>query len=307
MNTQAKRAKKIKKTPGYIGFTVINITILTLLSLTFVLPFVNIIATSLSSAEEVKRGIVFLPKGFTSLWYEIILESSAMWRAFGVSVARTVIGCIAGVLVNYMTAYALSRATLPFKKSITIFLMIPMFIGAGLVPQYIVYSTLGLVNSFWVYIVPLAFSYYNVMMMRSYILGIPESLKESARLDGANEFTIMFKIMMPLSLPIIATILLWTAVLHWNNWTDALIYTKYNSNLWTLQFYLQQVMADFKNAAADMQKFAEDGRLTGASDSVSASCVNAALIIFTSLPIVCAYPFLQKYFVSGTLTGGVKE
>lgn len=310
MNTQImtiKKPIKIKKNTASIVFTVINITILTLLTATFILPFINIIATSFSSAEAVNRGVTFLPVGFTTLWYEIILNSEALWRAFGVSIVRVLVGCVAGLIVNFMTAYGLARVTLPFKKTITIFFMIPMFIGAGLIPQYIVYSTLGLINSFWVYILPLTFSYYNIMILRSYIIGIPESLKESARLDGANEFTIMFKIVMPLSLPIIATIVLWTAVAHWNNWTDALYFTKYNNEIWTLQFYLQQVMADFENAAAEMAKFAEDGRLTGASDGVSAACVNAALIIFTSLPIICAYPFLQKYFVSGSLTGGVKE
>ena len=299
---------KIKTSKSRLCFNVINTIILTFLSLTFLLPIINTLAVSLSSKSAVETGVGFLPINATLAWYKVIVNLPLIWNAYMITIGRTVIGSLLGFLVNYCAAYALSRKTLPFRQGFAVFLSIPMFVSAGLIPQYITYSSLGLLESFWIYIIPLTFSYYNVMIMRAYITGIPESLRESARLDGASEFIILFKIMIPLSKPIIATILLWTAVGHWNNWTDSLYFVPNTKELWSVQYYLYVIMKDFATLELDAKVAMENGRLQGTTaDGISYEAVQAALIIFTSLPIMCAYPFFQKYFVSGTLVGGVKE
>ena len=299
---------KIKRSKSSVIFSILNTLFLSLLSLIFILPFMNVLATALNSAQDTALGgLTFWPREWTFNHFQIVLNDLGTWKAFGVSVARTIVGCIVGLLLNYFTAYALNRKKLPLRGFFVAFFMVPMFISGGLISQFIVYSDLGIYNTFLVYILPLAFSFYNVMVISTFLKGIPDSLCESARLDGANEVKIIFTIMMPLSGPIIATILLWTAVSHWNMWTDSM-YFVLNSDLHTLQYYLQKLINDGKVSEQILANAKENGILVGELDTgTSAACLQAAQIIFTSLPIICVYPFIQKYFVSGVMIGSVKE
>ena len=179
-----------------------------------------------------------------------------------------------------------------------------MFITGGIIANYLLYSKIGMINSFWVYILPTSFSFYNMVIMRTYIVTIPESLKESSRIDGASEFRILVQIIMPLSKPIIATIALWIAVYHWNDYSTTLYYIT-QSKLFTVQYNLMQMVKDGEKIAELVQKSAETGGEVKVTTTPEA--LKAAQIMVTTLPIVCVYPFLQKYFVKGVMIGSVKE
>ena len=187
------------------------------------------------------------------------------------------------------------------------FFTIPMFISGGLISEYIIYAKLNLYNNFFIYILPHSFSFYNMVIIRTYLQGIPESLMESARLDGAGEFTILFRIMLPLSMPIVATILLWCAVAHWNDWTRTLYFVD-NPELYTLQYRLLLAQKEAESLQQMIQNALETGRPHGTNDSdISGESIQAAQTIITTVPIVLTYPFFQRYFVSGVTMGSVKE
>lgn len=302
------KIRKMKATKGERIFAVCNYVILTLLTLTFIFPFLNVLATALnSSADTALGGLTFYPREFTMTHFKVVFNDAGTWKAFTVSVTRVIVACAVSIVIEYFTAYALNRRTLPFKGFFAVYFMVPMFISGGLISQFIVYADLGIYNTFLVYIIPSAFSFYNTMILCQYMKGIPQSLCESARLDGARELTIIIKIMMPLSMPIIATVLLWTAVAHWNTWTDSM-YFVLDENLHTLQYYLQKLINNGRATEKVLADAKEKGLLIGELDTgTSAECLKSAQIIFTSLPIICIYPFLQKYFVSGVMIGSVKE
>lgn len=301
---------KIKVSIGRRTFLVINTVLIVLISLTFLLPYVNLLAKAFNSSKDTMLGgLTFWPRSFTTANFALIFGDSSTWNGVAVSVARVVVGSVAGTLITYMAAYALLRKGLRFKKLIVIIFTIPMFVNGGLISTYIVYGKrmLNIYNTFWVYIFPHLFSFYNLVVMRTYLQGIPDSLVESARLDGANEFTILMRIMLPLCMPIIATILLWLAVSHWNDWTTSLYYVE-NSKLFTLQYNLQLMIKETESIQKMIADAMEQGRPIGDIDmNVTAESIQAAQLIFATLPILCIYPFMQKYFMSGVMVGSVKE
>ncbi len=309
-----KNSNKIKWSTGYKVFTVFNTVFLILLSCCFILPYINIIAKSLSSPMEVQQGnVTFFPKKFTLNNFTLTLSTPAIWSGALMSVLRTVVGSIVAVFLQYTMAYVLLKKGLPFRSIIVWFLTIPMFIGGGLISEYVIYGELGLRNTFFVYIFPTAFSFYNMVIIRTYLQGIPESLMESARLDGAGEFTILLKIMLPLSLPIIATVMLWCAVSHWNNWTDTLYFisdSKKNHWLRTLQFQLHLLEEEYeafrKNYEAALER-GDPSVMGNIEVDATGGAMHATQLLITTLPIVCVYPFAQKYFITGIMLGGVKE
>lgn len=254
-------------------------------------------------------GLTFWPRDWTLDNFNVVLGDSSTWTGFRVSVLRVVVGSFVALFVQYMAAYALIRKGLRFKKVIVIIFTIPMFVSGGVVSEYIVYgrNMLGIYNTFWVYIFPHAFSFYNIVVIRTYLAGIPESLLESARLDGAGELVILLKIMLPLSMPIVATILLWSAVGHWNDWTTTLYFVE-NSDLFTLQYNLQLAVKQTETIQSMIADAIESGRPLGDIDTdITAESIQAAQLIVTTVPIICVYPFLQKYFMSGVMVGSVKE
>ncbi|MCR5167393.1 MAG: carbohydrate ABC transporter permease [Oscillospiraceae bacterium] len=291
-----------RKTPGDIAFDVINGIILTLYMIVLLYPLLNTVAISFNDGTDALRGGIYLwPRMFTWKNYITVLQKSTMITAAKVTVARTVIGTLSSTLVTSLLAYVLSRREFLFRRQLSLLYVITMYVNGGLVPILLLYKNLGLTNSFWVYIIPGMVSAFNMLVMRTYINGIPASLSESAEIDGAGHMTIFFKIILPLCMPVIATISLFTAVYQWNSWFDAMLYNRMSDNLTTLQYELMKLLNSVtnNNATAETMKNST-GQVTPAS-------IRAAATVVTSLPILCLYPFLQRYFVAGLTIGGVKE
>jgi len=299
---------KIKDTVSYKIFSVCNIVFMLLLGIVFIFPYLNVLAKSFNDAVDSARGgITVYPRVFTLENYKTLFSDGSIYGAAVVSVLRVLVGVVLGVLVQFGAAYALSKKDLIGKKYIVMLFTIPMFISAGQVPLYVVISDLGLLNSFWVYILPSLFSFYNAIIIRTFIQStIPGSLEESAYLNGANEFDMLFKIILPLSKPILATIALWVMVAHWNDWT-AILYYVTKSSLFTLQYIMMQLIKESER----IQKLQEAAIMAGLSvDEIqvktSSESLIAAQVIVSTVPIICVYPFLQKYFVKGIMMGSVK-
>jgi len=265
-------------------------------------PYLTVIALAFNDGLDAQRGgITIFPRKFTLDNFNIVFSDNNTLRAAWVSVRAVVLGTVLSVLFSYAAAYALSRKTLMGRNKIIMFYLIPGFIGGGIIPVYVLYSWLGLLNNFWVYIVPGCFAFYDMILMKAFINTIPTSLEEAARIDGANEFYIMFKIMIPLSLPIIATVTLWQIVGRWNDWGTCL-YFIYSQSLYNLQFLLWQYMQESDQIAELMKR----GEYIG-TPNITPETIKAAQVVITTFPILSIYPFLQKYFVKGVLIGSVKE
>lgn len=261
-------------------------------------PFLNVLAKSFSSEGPILAGEVFLiPKGFTTLAYEIVLGSPRFWNSFRSSVFITVVGTALNLLLTAFVAFALSRKNLPGQKLIAFLYIFTMLFGGGLIPTYLVVVNSGMYNTLWSLIIPGLVSPFNLILMRNYFATIPESLEESAKLDGAGHFTILFRIVLPLALPSIATIGLFCAVGTWNEYFNALIYIN-DRNIVPIQVYLREILLNA--GSADLNNM--DSMLLVAQEAVRGATVFAATV-----PILLIYPFLQKYYVQGMTTGAIKE
>lgn len=289
-------------------FIVCNTILLLLCSFAFLAPYVNILAKSFNAAgDTMLGGVTFYPREFTLENYDIVLKDPNIGQSAIISLLRVIAGSLFSLLLQYSVAYVLLRKGLPGRGAIVMFFTIPMFISGGLIAEYIIYAKLNLYDNFLIYILPHSFSFYNMVIIRTYLMGIPESLLESARLDGAGEITILFKIMLPLSMPIVATILLWCAVAHWNDWARTLYFID-NEDLYTLQYRLLLAQKEAEELQKMIQNALESGRPLGTiKGDVSGESIQAAQTIITTVPIVLTYPFFQRYFVSGVTMGSVKE
>lgn len=296
----------IKRKAGDVLFDIFNVVFMVVLCLVTVYPYINQLALSLNTGSDaIFGGITFYPREFTLNNYETIFANQNVKSALVISVARVIIGTILGLLITTGAAYAVSKRDLPGKKFIVWFLILPMFISAGLIPTFILYRYLHLINNFWVYVIPGCFVFYNMVIIRTFMQGIPVSLEESAYLDGANEFQILVHIILPLCMPVMATVCLWVAVSHWNDWISSLLYVT-KTKLHTIQYILLKVVKESEVT----QKMAESlvkSSVTNQGAKPTAETVKAATIILTTLPIVALYPFLQKYFVKGVTIGALKE
>ena len=278
----------------------IIIFVIVILCLTCILPFIHLAAKSISSNTAVmQKSVVLWPKGTNIDAYKSIFEDGSMVRSFLFSVLVVAIFTILGMLVCTCAAYPLSKKRLKGRAFFTFILMIPMYFGAGLIPTYLLYKDLGLLNNMWVLILPLIYSSYNMLIMKNFFQStIPDSLEEAAFLDGANNFQILFRIVLPLSLPIIATLSLFYAVGRWNAYADNKYYTTAES-LKMIQYKLYQLVASAKEAQTATLSEAIEVKSTP-------EVLQAACIMFATLPIIMVYPFLQKYFVKGVMVGAVK-
>lgn len=287
-------------------FDICLVTFMILLSITFIYPFLNQVAISFNDGTDAAfGGITIFPRKFTLSNYQVIFENETLVRSFVMTVFLVVVNVIYHILVCYGVAYPLSRQGLPGKKAITTFLILPTYITVGIIPTFILFRHLHLFNNILVYILPIGFSFYDTLIMKSFLKSIPSSLEEAAKIDGANELQIMFKIMIPLSMPVVATVALWMGVATWNNWTTTMYYVN-DSDLYTIQYVIMRIVKESDILA---QMNAELGLMTGEISEAqpTAETVKAASIIFSTVPIVCSYPFLQKYFVKGVTIGAVKE
>ena len=268
-------------------------------------PFLNVTAKSFNDPlDTVKGGIHILPRAPTLQNYIGLFEAgSNLPVAFRNSVLRTVLGAISGVLCCAMFAFVLSRRDFMFRRSFTIILVITMYVGGGLIPEFLLIRNLGLINTFWVYLLPWLINAFNVIVIRSYMDNIPYSLQESAKIDGANDISIFFRIILPLCKPVLATIALFIAVGQWNSWFDTYIYARSNDQLSTLQFELMKVLDSAQSVGSSADVYSQQLRTARRSPEA----IKMAITVIATVPILLVYPFLQKYFVSGITLGAVKE
>lgn len=266
-------------------------------------PFIYAFSFSISDGIRAMRdNIILLPKGITFQNYRMIFNDPRFYTAFFISISRTFLGTLLFLIVTGMSAYAMSKPYLKLKKYFFILFIIPMYFSGGLLPQYILIYNLGLINNFWVYIFPMCFSPFFMFLMKVYLETIPISLEESARLDGAGDGIIAFKIYLPLSKPVIATVALFVGVMHWNSWFDALLYVT-NTDLHPLQMVLQTILRETQIENMIQVFMMSSGEVR---TRISPATYRMAVLIITTLPIVLVYPFAQKYFVKGMTIGAVK-
>lgn len=278
------------------AFTVANSVLLTTISLIMIFPMWREISISFSSMAEAMKGGVFIwPRGFNMSAYESVFTSRYLWLAYRNSIWVTIAGTALGVILTAMTAYPLAKPGIPGKNVMLYCILFTMLFSGGIIPTYLVVKQLGLLNTLWSLILPTSISAFNVIIMISFFRTIPAELEESAMMDGAGPIRIFFTIVLTLSKPVLATISVWEAVGYWNNYLYALFYLN-DKNHYTLPLLLKDII--------NGQILAQStGELTGSSTE----SVIAATIVLAIIPILCVYPFLQKYFVKGTLVGAVKS
>jgi putative aldouronate transport system permease protein len=280
---------------------------LALLCVLTLYPFVNTLAYSLNDAiDSVRGGIYFFPRIYTLRNYEIILIGNPLiLTAIANSAARALAGGALSLFACLCVSYAFSRREFFLRKAFTPFLVFTMYFSGGLIPMFILVRNLGLINNFMVYLLPTMMSAYNVMVMRSFIESIPDSLIEASRIDGASEYRILAQVVFPLALPVVATITLFVVVAQWNAWLDTMLYCSSDPTLTTLQFELQKLLTTAQSLSSSdaMDAAMNQG---GAGRAVTPTSIRTAMTIIAVTPILFIYPFLQKYFVKGLTIGGVK-
>ena len=280
-------------------FNVINVIFMIFFLAIIALPLWNIVALSFNDAtDSIKGGIYFWPRDFSLESYYTVFEDPAIYKAFVISVMKTLIGVVLHTILNALVAYGMSRKNLIGRKIYMQMGIIAMFVNGGMIPTFLLYKNIGLLNNFWVYIIPVLFSFYDMVIMMNFFRGIPYSLEESAMMDGANPMTIFIKIVLPLSLPVMATIALFHGVYQWNDYMVANIYVD-NRELYPLQMLLYRIVSENLSPAV----------ATGANvvRNTTSQSLQLATMVVTTVPVVIIYPFLQKYFIQGMTLGGVKE
>lgn len=292
---------KIKTSLSRKIFNVFNLIVLTLLMVSCFLPFVYVVAVSFSDKVYVQAGQVnFLPKGFNTLSYQYLINKIAFWRAFGVSILRTVLGTLVNLLLIVLTAYPLSKSDtkLTGRSFYTWFFFITMLISGGMIPNFVLIGQLGLRDNILALILPGALPVFNLVLMINFFRQVPIEMEEAAMIDGASHVKILAKIYVPLSKAAMATISLFCMVNHWNAWFDGMIYMKSPEKL-PLQTYLRNIIIKM-----DMSQMTGDDY--GLLQMLSNDSIKCTQIVVAVIPILCVYPFLQKYFVKGIVLGGVK-
>lgn len=297
------RRNKVKTSVYEKTFDVFIHLFLIIIAIATLYPFLNVLAISLNdSTDALRGGIGIWPRMFTTRNYYEVFNYQNIPMAFRNSVLRTVIGTALGLIITAMVAYTISRKDFVARKFVSTLFLITMYVSGGMIPGYMLIRSLHLMGTFWVYIIPMLISPFNLFLIRSYIDGIPESLTESAMIDGANDITIFFKIIFPLLKPVLATVGLMIAVGHWNAWFDVYLYSLNKPQLSTLQFELQKIL---QNASATASAAANSNpELAG--DIVYPQTIRMTITVVASLPIIVVYPFIQRYFVQGLTIGAVK-
>ncbi|MDQ6419988.1 carbohydrate ABC transporter permease [Paenibacillus sp. LHD-117] len=263
-------------------------------------PFWTQVVISLDGGDAAYRSFQLIPSMPTFDSYKLALEFDALWVGYKNTIIRTCLGVVISILATSITAYPLSKPDLPLNKWFTRFMLIQFIIGGGLIPNYLLIKYLGMYNTIWALVIPAMLSTFNVLIMRNFFRSLPLSLEESAMVDGAGYMTILAKVVLPLSMPIIATLSLWVAVYHWNAWFDALIYTN-NPNKEMLQLVLRRIIilnnpTQFNDVLTKLQE----------KSPFSGRQLQATVIMLSILPMLIVYPFIQKYFVKGIMVGAVK-
>lgn len=280
-------------------FNVANVIFMVFFLAIIALPLWNIVALSFNDATDAARGgIYFWPRKFSLESYYTVFEDSAIYKAFVISVAKTVIGVVLHTALTAMVAYGMSRRNLMGRKIYMNMGILTMFVSGGMIPTFLLFKELGLLNNFWVYIIPVLFSFYDMVILMNFFRSIPFSLEESAMMDGANPFIIFVKIILPLSLPVLATIALFHGVFQWNDYMTANIYID-DRSLYPLQMLLFRIVSENLSPAVATG--------TNVVRNTTSQSLQLATMVVTTVPVVVIYPFLQKYFIQGMTLGSVKE
>lgn len=286
-------------------FQWINYLFLSALSFLFIYPFWRIAALSFSEGYDASRGgIHFWPRAFTLDNYKAIFARSDIMDAYTITIGRTLIGATLSILLVSLMAYGLSKDRLRGRKVINIMIIITLFFGGGLIPTYLLYKSLHLLNSFWVYVIPTLYGASSVFIFRSFFRALPKELEESAHIDGANDLTVYTKIVFPLSLPIFATMGLFAAVGHWNDYMTATLFVT-KQDLIPLQSLLMKIL-DLNRSGTPGNSFGMIDLVSSTKRTVTAQSIKMATLMVVVIPIMCVYPFLQKYFVKGVIIGSLK-
>lgn len=297
----SKRAARPLQDWIFDGAVYVLIAVITVVTL---YPFLNVLAISFNdSVDTVRGGITIFPREFTLENYKLIFSYTGLITGFKISVLRTVVGTLAGLVSGSMVAYTLARRDFQGRRFVSVFLAITMYVSGGLIPGFILIRNLDLINTFAVYILPGLVSAFNIFVIRSFIDGIPYALQESAKLDGANDFTIYWRVILPLCKPALATVALFLAVGQWNSWFDTYLFNGSNDSLTTLQYELMKVLQSTTTNANNVR----GDNMNQLMAQVSPDSVKMAITIVATVPILIVYPFLQKYFVKGMTLGAVKS
>jgi len=294
-------SSKVKKSKGEIVFDITVYTIATLFCIYCLFPFAIILGSSFETeANFATYGFPIIPKDFTLKAYKMVLGDSQIYKAYGVTIFSTAAGTLFSMFLTITMAYPLSLKKLKFRNVITFFVYFTMLFGGGLVPTYLLISkTLNMKNNILVLIIPVAFGAWNMFLMRNFFSGIPAELSESAYIDGANDIQILWKVILPVSVPGIATISLFYALMYWNQWFNAMLYIE-DSSLFPLQYLLMRMLRN-------LEAMKEMARTTGvAVGDVPANSLRMATTVVAIGPIVLLYPYVQKYFTSGLTVGAIK-
>ncbi len=295
---------KIKRSRGTVVFDTFNDIFMVLICFLCLYPIWYVIVNSFNDAKDAMMGgIYWWPRKFSLENYITVFEDSSVIQAFKVTIGKTLFGTLLNVFFTAMVAYPLSKSYLMGRKVYMMFGTITMFFAGGLIPTFILYKQLNLLNNFLVYIIPAAFNFFNLLIFINFFRDIPTSLEESAKIDGANDWGIFIKVILPLSKPVLATIALFAGVGQWNDYFGGLMFMTNRVDLEPIQTYLYRMVAQVQSS--QMAQSISAANIT-ASDTTSTSIKLAAMVI-TTLPICCVYPFLQKYFVKGMMVGAVKE
>ncbi|WP_400244299.1 carbohydrate ABC transporter permease [Niallia sp. JL1B1071] len=292
-----KTQKNRKITKGGRAFSIINGAILIIIALICFLPFVNVIASSFASTQEVvARRFIMIPRTFSLDAYRYILSTPTIFKSLAVSVGVTGIGTLVSMVLTSLMAYGLSRKYLKGRGFLNFLVVFSMLFSGGMIPTFLVVKALGLIDSYWSLILPVAINAFNLIIMRNFFQALPDSLEESAKMDGCTDLGVFWKIMLPLALPSIATISLFYAVTYWNTYMTAILYIN-DSTKWPIQVLLRQIVIVSSGMQAE-----------GSSVDVipPAQTIKMAVIVIATVPMLIAYPFVQKYFVKGALVGSVK-
>ena len=296
-----RKMSHVKVSRGYRIFQIINFLFLAFLCWICLYPFLNTMATSFSENSQVLRGeIGIFPKGFNVEAYKRIINDKDFYIEYANTILYTVTGTLLSLTMTILAAYPLSRRGLIGKKYLMFLFVFTMYFGGGMIPSFLLVKNLHMMNTIWALILPGCLSVYNMLIVKTFFMGIPESLMEAAKIDGIGDLGLLLKIILPLSKPIIATMTLFYAVGYWNDWFTALIYISDN-NKYPVTLYLRGIVMG-------LTKQAMSGNISATDvTAVASKTVQGATVMLVTIPILCIYPFVQKYFVSGVMLGSVKE
>lgn len=297
-----KKMKKSYYTRRNTAFDYFNIILQALLALTILIPFLHLLVISVSSPSYATRsGLHLWPDTLDFSTYKRVLSSRYIWTGYRATLIRTVLGTVIQLFVTSMGAYVLSKRYFPHRTFWTMCIVFTMYFSGGMIPSYLLMGNLHLMNTYASMILPGLVGTYNMILIRNYFQSIPQDLEDACMIDGAGQFTTFYKIIIPVSTPILATVALWLAVGHWNSWFDVLLYMR-DENKMTLQIILRRIVLEGTQQLLDMSSSTS---LTD-TEVISTDGLKAATIYVATLPILLVYPFVQKYFVKGIMVGSLK-